>query len=139
MNTAAGRRRTCASCGANSIATAKFPMDGGNDGTLFDQWRYILDAAGLDWVGCCDHDNGDGREYSWWITQKLTDVFYAPGKFAPMFSYERSVGYPDGHRNVIFAQRGIHTLPRLDPASWERPPKKASSSTLPTRKCSTPT
>jgi hypothetical protein len=33
-----------------------------------------------------------------------------------MFSYERSVPYPDGHRNVIFAQRGIHTLPRLDPS-----------------------
>jgi len=88
--------------------------DGGNDGTLLDQWRYILDAAALDWVGCCDHDNGGGREYSWWITQKLTDVFYTPGKFAPMFSYERSLLYPDGHRNVIFAQRGIHTLPRLD-------------------------
>jgi hypothetical protein len=29
--------------------------DGIDDGTLFDQWRYILDAAALDWVGCCDH------------------------------------------------------------------------------------
>ena len=95
---------------------SEISMDGGNDGTLFDQWRYILDAVALDWVGCCDHDNGGGREYSWWITQKLTDVFYAPGKFAPMFSYERSVAYPDGHRNVIFVQRGIHTLPRLDPS-----------------------
>jgi hypothetical protein len=95
---------------------SEISADGGNDGTLFDQWRYILDAAALDWVGCCDHDNGNGREYSWWITQKLTDVFYAPGKFSPMFSYERSVSYPDGHRNVIFVQRGIHTLPRLDPS-----------------------
>jgi hypothetical protein len=92
---------------------SEISADGGNDGTLYDQWRYVLDAVALDWVGCCDHDNGGGREYSWWITQKLTDVFYAPGKFAPMFSYERSVVYPDGHRNVIFVQRGIHTLPRL--------------------------
>jgi hypothetical protein len=96
---------------------SEISADGGNDGSLFDQWRYILDAAALDWVGCCDHDNGNGREYSWWITQKLTDVFYTPGKFAPMFSYERSVSYPDGHRNVIFVQRGIHPLPRLNP-SW---------------------
>ena len=66
----------------------------------------------MDWVGCCDHDNGGGREYSWWITQKLTDVFYSPGRFAPMFSYERSVGYPEGHRNVLFVQRGIRPLPR---------------------------
>ena len=90
--------------------------DGGHDGTLFDQFRYVRDAVALDWVGCCDHDNGGGREYSWWINQKLTDVFYAPGKFAPMFSYERSVSYPDGHRNVVFVQRGIHTLPRLEPS-----------------------
>jgi Protein of unknown function (DUF3604) len=92
---------------------SEISMDGGSDGTLLDQWRYILDAADLDWVGCCDHDNGGGREYSWWTTQKLTDVFYTPGKFAPLFSYERSVQYPEGHRNVVFAQRGVRTLPRL--------------------------
>jgi hypothetical protein len=87
--------------------------DGGGDGSLIDQWRYILDVADMNWAGCCDHDNGTHREYSWWVTQKLTDIFYAPGRFVPLFSYERSVSYPEGHRNVIFAQRGIHTLPRL--------------------------
>ncbi len=92
---------------------SEISMDGGNDGTILDQYRYILDAGALDWVGCCDHDNGAGREYSWWISQKLTDIFYSPGKFVPMFSYERSVNYPEGHRNVIFAQRGVRTLPRL--------------------------
>jgi hypothetical protein len=92
---------------------SEISMDGGNDGTILDQYRYILDAGALDWVGCCDHDNGAGREYTWWISQKLTDIFYTPGKFAPMFSYERSVNYPEGHRNVIFAQRGVRTLPRL--------------------------
>jgi hypothetical protein len=92
---------------------SEISMDGGGDGTILDQWRYIIDAAGLDWVGCCDHDNGGGREYSWWITQKETDIFYAPGRFAPMFSYERSVGYPEGHRNVLFVQRGVRPLPRL--------------------------
>jgi hypothetical protein len=88
-------------------------MDGGNDGSLIDAWRYALDAASLDWIGCCDHDNGAGREYTWWLTQKLGDVFHSPGVFTPMFNYERSVAYPEGHRNVIFAQRGIRTLPRL--------------------------
>ena len=88
-------------------------MDGGRDGSLLDQWRYMLDTANMDWVGCCDHDNGGGREYSWWITQKLTDIFYTPGKFVPMFSYERSLNYPEGHRNVLFVQRGVRTLPRL--------------------------
>ncbi len=94
---------------------SEISMDGGNDGTLRDEWRYFLDAGALDWVGCCDHDNGNDREYSWWITQKLTDIFYTPGKFSPMFNYERSVAYPDGHRNVIFVERGIRPLPRFDP------------------------
>lgn len=92
---------------------SEISMDGGGDGSIIDQFRYMLDAADMDWAGCCDHDNGDHREYTWWITQKLTDIFYAPGRFVPMFSYERSVGYPEGHRNIIFVQRGVHTLARL--------------------------
>ncbi len=86
--------------------------DGGGDGALEDMWRYALDAADLDWIGCGDHDNGGGREYPWWLTQKTTDIFHHPPRFVPMFSYERSVAYPSGHRNVMFAQRGIRTLPR---------------------------
>src|SRR5260370_13384865 len=79
----------------------------------------MIDAAGMDWVACCAPDNGammqggGGREYSWWISQKPTDIFYSKGKFSPMFMYERSVQYPEGHRNVIFGQRGIRPLPRL--------------------------
>ncbi|MBM4050931.1 MAG: hypothetical protein FJ279_38030, partial [Planctomycetes bacterium] len=41
--------------------------DGGGDGPLLDMWRYGLDAAYMDWIGNGDHDNGNGREYSWWI------------------------------------------------------------------------
>jgi len=87
--------------------------DGGGDGMLMDMWRYGLDAAAMDWIGNGDHDNGGGREYSWWVIQKTTDLFLVPGVFAPMYSYERSVSYPDGHRNVVFARRGVRTLPRL--------------------------
>lgn len=87
--------------------------DGGNDGPLEDMWRYGLDAAGMDWIGNGDHDNGGGREYTWWLTQKTTDAFHIPGVFDPLFTYERSVRYPEGHRNVLFAQRGVRTLPRL--------------------------
>ena len=87
--------------------------DGGSDGPLEDMWRYGLDAAAMDWLGNGDHDNGNGREYSWWLTQKTTDAFMLPGAFTPMFSYERSVSYPEGHRNIVFAQRGVRTLPRL--------------------------
>jgi hypothetical protein len=113
--------------GPNRIVRGEFhrhseiSADGGNDGSLLDQWRYILDAGALDWVGCCDHDNGNGREYMWWMNQKLTDIFHTPGIFVPMFSYERSVPYPEGHRNVIFAQRGIRPLPRTSITTADTP------------------
>ena len=100
---------------------SEISSDGGGDGSIIDQFRYMLDAASMDWVGCCDHDNGTHREYSWWITQKLTDIFYSPGVFVPMFSYERSVSYPEGHRNVVFAQRGVHTLQRLPRSKPDEP------------------
>ncbi|MEP6673208.1 MAG: hypothetical protein ABJF10_28925, partial [Chthoniobacter sp.] len=74
--------------------------DGGNDGPLEDMWRYAVDVAGMDWLGCGDHDNGAGREYPWWLTQKTTDAFYLPGSFNSLYTYERSVRYPEGHRNV---------------------------------------
>ncbi len=100
---------------------SEISQDGGFDGSIIDQWRYIRDAAALDWVGCCDHDNGGAREYTWWLIQKLTDIYYAPGKFSPMFNYERSVPYPEGHRNVIFAERGIRPLPRLPITAADAP------------------
>jgi hypothetical protein len=103
---------------------SEISMDGGFDGTLIDQWRYVIDAVDLDWIGCCDHDNGGGREYSWWTTQKLTDVFNTPGTFTSLFNYERSVSYPEGHRNLLFAQRGVRPLPRL-PLSEENAPGHA--------------
>jgi hypothetical protein len=88
--------------------------DGAPDGTLEDMFRYAIDAAQMDWIGNGDHDNGAGREYTWWLTQKFTDAYHGKA-FTTMFTYERSVAYPHGHRNVMFAQRGILTLPRLAP------------------------
>jgi hypothetical protein len=87
--------------------------DGGADGSLEDMWRYALDAARLDWLGNGDHDNGGGKEYTWWLVQKTTDLYTAPPVFVPMFTYERSVTYPHGHRNVMFDHRGVRPLPRL--------------------------
>jgi hypothetical protein len=87
--------------------------DGGADGSLEDMFRYAIDAVKFDWIGNGDHDNGAGREYSWWLTQKFTDAYTVKNGFTTMFTYERSVAYPHGHRNVMFAQRGIRTLPRL--------------------------
>jgi hypothetical protein len=100
-------------------------VDGGRDGPLIDAYRYMIDAASMDWVGCCDHDNGGGREYFWWQEQKLTDAYKLGRSFVPMFAYERSVRYPEGHRNVVFAQRGIRPLPRLPKLADDAPPGPA--------------
>ncbi|HYL75898.1 MAG TPA: hypothetical protein VEU96_16930 [Bryobacteraceae bacterium] len=88
-------------------------FDGRQDGPLIDAYRYYIDAAGLGWAGCCDHDDGSAREYSWWLVQKFSDAYLLGSKFVPMFYYERSISYPEGHRNIVFAQRGVRTLPRL--------------------------
>ena len=94
--------------------------DGGPDGSLEDFFRYSIDAAAFDWVGNTDHDNGAGREYPWWLTQKFTDAYFTADHFTPVFSYERSVSYPHGHRNVMFDHRGVRTLPRLAAADAEK-------------------
>ena len=41
----------------------------------------------MDWIGCADHDNGNGREYTWWLTQKMNDAYHVAERFTPMFSY----------------------------------------------------
>ena len=72
---------------------------------LEDMWRYAIDAASFDWMGDADHDNGGGKEYTWWLVQKTTDLYHSP-KLATLFTYERSVSYPHGHRNVMFPHAG---------------------------------
>src|SRR5579871_2424137 len=88
--------------------------DGAGDGSLEDYFRYMIDAASMDTGIVSDHNAGV-EEYTWWRTEKAIDLFKIPGGFTPLFGYERSVPYPNGHRNVVFAQRGVHVLP-ISPA-----------------------
>jgi hypothetical protein len=85
-------------------------FDGAGDGSLWDAYRYALDAAGLDFFAITDHMAG-GTEYTWWRTQKSADMFHMPGVLLPLFGYERSISYPNGHRNVVTARRGVRVLP----------------------------
>jgi len=84
--------------------------DGIGDGSLLDLYRYALDAAQMDYILVTDHNYG-GTEYNWWRTEKSEDAFYVPGRFQPLFGTERSVPYPNGHRNTIFTRRGVRELP----------------------------
>ncbi len=81
------------------------------DGSLIEVYRYGLDAAGFDYIAPTDHQTGFDQEFTWWQNQKLVELFLVPGSFTPLFAYERSVRFPNGHRNVVFAQRGVRTLP----------------------------
>lgn len=77
---------------------------GGNDGSLLDFYRYMIDAASMDFGASTDHQGG-AWPYWWWYTQKMTDMYHVPGAYVPIFGYERSAVFPNGHRNVFFARR----------------------------------
>jgi hypothetical protein len=89
--------------------------DGAGDGMLDDLYRYTLDAASMDYAHVGDHQMGNDEEYNWWITQKSNDLYFMPRRFVPLYGYERSVWYPNGHRNVVWADRGKPVL-KIGPA-----------------------
>ncbi|MEO2167783.1 MAG: DUF3604 domain-containing protein, partial [bacterium] len=97
----------------------EFSSDGGIDGTLDDLMRYSIDGADLDFVVNSDHNNGNDREYSWWLTQKAIDNYTFSPSFTGLHGYERSLPYPEGHRNILFRQRGIRPLALLPIAKVE--------------------
>ncbi len=84
--------------------------DGVGDGSLWDFYRYMLDAADMDFSTVTDHQGGM-TAYDWWKTQKSTDLFLVPHRLTSIYAYERSTNYPNGHRNIVFAKRGAPILP----------------------------
>jgi len=102
-------------------------MDGGLDGSLWDLYRYAIDAAAMDYVAVTDHNYGawldtdepesknTDNEFQWWRTQKSADMFYVPGRFVPLYGYERSINFPLGHRNILHVRRGVfsYRVPKL--------------------------
>ena len=81
------------------------------DGSLLEVYRYAIDAASFDYLAITDHQAGFDQEFTWWQNQILVDLFQVAGAFTPLYAYERSVLYPNGHRNVIFDHPGVRTLP----------------------------
>lgn len=99
--------------------------DGNRDGSLEDAYRYALDAVAFDYLGVCDHQAGSMIPYNWWRIQKAVDLFTIRGRFAPVYSYERSLPWPNGHRNVVFAERGrpVLAIPETEQRGVEGAPK----------------
>ena len=83
---------------------------GGNDGNLQEFYRYMIDAAAMDFGASTDHQGG-AYPYWWWYSQKMTDMHHLPGTYTSIFGYERSVTQPNGHRNIFFADRSGEVIP----------------------------
>lgn len=84
--------------------------DGYNDGSTEDTYRYALDPGALDFLAITEHNFGVADEYDWFRSQKYADIFRVGSSFVPLYGYERSIRYPNGHRNVVFPYRGAPIL-----------------------------
>ena len=93
------------------------------DGSLIEVYRYALDAAGFDYIVPTDHQLGPRHGVHLVAGREADGSVPRTGPVrAVLFGYERSVNFPNGHRNVIFAKRGTRTLP-VDPV--EAPGRQA--------------
>ncbi len=93
-------------------------FDGYSDGSLYDSYRYAIDAARMDFLGPSEHvlpEKADS-DYMWRMVDKAVDVYKLPGAFYPVLNYERTVAYPDGHRNIVWRGRGYAPI-RIKPGT----------------------
>jgi hypothetical protein len=92
-------------------------IGGVDDGSLPEFYRYMIDAASMDFGASTDHQAG-GTDYWFFMTQKMTDMYQFPPRFVALFAYERNLGNPFGHRNIVHTQRDYPIVPffqRIDP------------------------
>ncbi len=85
-------------------------IDGAHDGSLLDAYRYAHDAAALDFLGMSNHVDGLLDAYDWYRNKKVADLFQVRGAFTTFYGYERSVEFPNGHRNAFFIKRGAEMI-----------------------------
>lgn len=87
-------------------------FDGYSDGSLYDCYRYAIDAARMDFLGPSEHVLPEKADtpYLWRMIDKAVDVYKLPGSFYPLLNYERTVAYPDGHRNIVWRGRGYDPI-----------------------------
>ena len=92
-------------------------VGGMDDGTLPEFYRYMIDAAAMDFGASTDHQAG-GTDYWNFITQKMADMYHFPERFSTLYGYERNLGNPFGHRNMVYTHRNYPIVPfyqRIDP------------------------
>ena len=90
-------------------------VGGLSDGSLPEFYRYMIDAAEMDFGASTDHQAG-GTDFWNAMTQKMADMFHFPDRFSTLYGYERNPGNPFGHRNLIYAHRDYPIVPFFIPA-----------------------
>ena len=90
-------------------------VGGIDDGSLPEFYRYMIDAAEMDFGASTDHQAG-GTDFWNAMTQKLADMYHFPERFSTLYGYERNPGNPFGHRNLIYTHRDYPIVPFFIPA-----------------------
>lgn len=90
-------------------------VGGMSDGSLPEFYRYMIDAAEMDFGASTDHQAG-GTDFWNAVTQKLADMYHFPERFTTLYGYERNPGNPFGHRNLIYTHRNYPIVPFFIPA-----------------------
>ncbi len=85
-------------------------VGGVDDGSLPEFYRYMIDAAEMDFGASTDHQAG-GTDFWNAVTQKLADMYHFPERFSTLYGYERNPGNPYGHRNLIYTHRDYPIVP----------------------------
>ena len=89
-------------------------VGGIDDGSLPEFYRYMIDAAEMDFGASTDHQAG-GTDFWNAMTQKLADMYHFPERFSTLYGYERNPGNPFGHRNMIYTHRNYPIVPFFIP------------------------
>ena len=90
-------------------------VGGMSDGSLPEFYRYMIDAAEMDFGASTDHQAG-GTDFWNAMTQKMADMYHFPDRFSTLYGYERNPGNPFGHRNLIYTHRNYPIVPFFIPA-----------------------
>jgi len=85
-------------------------VGGLDDGSLPEFYRYMIDAAAMDFGASTDHQAG-GTDYWNFLTWKMADMYHFPERFSTLFAYERNLGNPHGHRNIVHIERNYPIVP----------------------------
>ena len=85
-------------------------VGGLDDGSLPEFYRYMINAAAMDFGASTDHQAG-GNDYWNFLTLKMADMYHSPDRFVPLYGYERNIGNPHGHRNIVHIDRNYPIVP----------------------------